>query len=97
MNMGVASMFRWGKRKQRLERFREIKSHTDAIQTRTIHATHAGNVLQHYVLLPNVSQFDKDSLETRFGVRVISYTPTDDSHPEVLEFIRLLSAVKNAS
>jgi hypothetical protein len=29
-------MFRWGKRKQRLEHFREITSHTGAIQTRMV-------------------------------------------------------------
>lgn len=61
-----------------------------------IHATHAGNVLQHYVLLPNVSRFDKDTLESRFGVRVIPYTPSSDSHPEVLEFVRMLAKLKAA-
>lgn len=61
-----------------------------------IHATHAGNVLQHYVLLPNISRFDKDTLESRFGVRIIPYTPSSDSHPEVLEFIRMLATLKTA-
>lgn len=60
-----------------------------------IHATHAGNVLQHYVLLPNITPFDKDILERRFGIRVIPYTPSDESHPEVLEFIRMLSVLKS--
>jgi predicted NACHT family NTPase len=62
-----------------------------------IHATHAGNVLQHYVLLPNITSFDKDTLERRFGIRVIPYTPSDESHPEVLQFVRMLSALKNCT
>lgn len=67
--------------------------HLDMVLS-AIHATNAGNVLQHYVLLPNITPFNKDTLERRFGVRVIPYIPSNDSHPEVLQFVRLLSMLK---
>lgn len=67
--------------------------HLDMVLS-AIHATHAGNVQPHYVLLPNVNNFRKDALERNYGVRVIPYTPSDESHPEVLQFVRLLSSLK---
>ncbi|HWT02887.1 MAG TPA: SIR2 family protein [Pyrinomonadaceae bacterium] len=69
--------------------------HLDLVLS-AIHATNAGNVLQHFVVLPNITTFNKDTLERRFGVRVIPYVPSDDSHPEVLQFVQLLSALKKA-
>ena len=68
--------------------------HLDMVLS-AIHTTNAGNVQQHYVLLPDVSSFRKDALEESYGVRVIPYTPSDPSHPEVLQFVRLLSTLKN--
>jgi predicted NACHT family NTPase len=70
--------------------------HLDMVLS-AIHATNAGNVLPHYVLLSGITPFDKDTLERRFGVRVIPYTPSNDSHPEVLQFVHLLSVLKKVS
>ena len=50
-----------------------------------------GLSLSHYVLLNEDSKFKISSFENRFGVKVISYTPSDKSHPEVLELLRALN------
>lgn len=45
----------------------------------------------HYALIAETNRFKINSLETNYGMRVISYTPSDNSHPEVMEFIESLS------
>lgn len=50
-----------------------------------------GLPLSHYVLLNEASNFKIASFEKKYGVKVISYTPSDSSHPEVVEFLRALN------
>lgn len=50
-----------------------------------------GITLSHYVLLNESSNFKISSFENKYGVKVISYTPSDYSHPEVIEFLRALA------
>lgn len=50
-----------------------------------------GITLSHYVLLNESSSFKITSFENKYGVKVISYEPTDHSHPEVIEFLRALA------
>ena len=56
-----------------------------------IKSINKGIPLSHYVLLNESSNFKISSFENKYGVKVISYTPTDRSHhPEVIEFLRAL-------
>ncbi|MGD9654942.1 MAG: SIR2 family protein [Sulfuricurvum sp.] len=50
-----------------------------------------GITLSHYVLLNESSSFKISSFKNKYGVKVISYEPTDHSHPEVIEFLRALA------
>lgn len=56
-----------------------------------IKAINNGIPLSHYVLLNEKSKFKISSFEKRYGVKVISYTPSDNTHPEVIEFLRALN------
>jgi len=47
--------------------------------------------LSHYVLLNETSSFKISSFETKYGVKVIPYTPSSASHPEVEEFLHSLN------
>lgn len=49
----------------------------------------------HYALMPCSSDFLPDSLDERYGVKVIPYKKERDTHPEVLEFVTILSRIKN--
>lgn len=48
--------------------------------------------ISHYVLLNESSMFKISSFENKYGVKIISYLPTDSSHPEVVEFLRSLNS-----
>jgi hypothetical protein len=43
------------------------------------------------VLLNESSNFKIAAFENKYGVKVISYTPSDTSHPEVIELLRALN------
>ena len=60
-----------------------------------IKETHSGVVIPHYVLMEGVTEFHRNDLERKYGVRVIPYTASNASHPEVSQFVRLLSGVKD--
>lgn len=64
--------------------------HIDAI-LENIKSINKGMPLSHHVLLNESSNFKISSFENKYGVKVISYTPTDHSHPEVIEFLRALA------
>ncbi|MGE4396300.1 MAG: SIR2 family protein [Sulfurimonas sp.] len=55
-----------------------------------IKSINKGMPLSHYVLLNEHSSFKISSFENKYGVKVISYTPKEPSHPEVIEFLRAL-------
>lgn len=60
-------------------------------------AINNGLPLSHYVLLNEQSKFKIASFEKNYGVKVIAYSPSDDSHPEVANFLRTLdSGLDNA-
>ncbi|MHC3401985.1 SIR2 family protein [Aeromonas veronii] len=63
--------------------------HIDILLER-IKTINNGIPLSHYVLLNEPSQFKISSFERKYGVKVIQYKPSDDSHPEVIEFLRAL-------
>ncbi|UII20472.1 SIR2 family protein [Fulvivirga ligni] len=46
----------------------------------------------HYSFMENTSAFDIRNKERRLGIRIIPYTPSDKSHPEVLDFINSLNS-----
>jgi len=64
--------------------------HVDVILD-NIKSINNGLPLSHYVLLNESSSFQISSFERKYGVKVISYTPSDPSHPEVTELLRALS------
>lgn len=47
--------------------------------------------ISHYILLNEKSSFKISSFENKYGVKIISYTPSDSSHPEVIELLRALN------
>lgn len=47
--------------------------------------------ISHYILLNEKSKFKISSFENKYGVKIISYTPADSSHPEVVELLRALN------
>jgi predicted NACHT family NTPase len=51
----------------------------------------SSNPLTHYALMSGLSKFELDAKERNFGIRIIKYEPSDNTHPEVLQFIRLLA------
>lgn len=53
--------------------------------------------IAHYVLLNEKSGFKTLSFEKKYGLKVISYTPSDDTHPEVSELLRALSHKANTA
>ena len=55
-----------------------------------LNTIHNGQNIIHYTFLPSVSAFKIQSIEKNYGIRVIEYTPTNNSHPEVDEFINIL-------
>lgn len=50
-----------------------------------------GLPLSHYVLLNEASSFKISSFENKYGVKIIPYTPEDNLHSEVVEFLRALN------
>ncbi|MDO6489400.1 SIR2 family protein [Colwellia sp. 6_MG-2023] len=64
--------------------------HIDVILD-NIRSINNGMPLSHYILLNENSSFKISSFARKYGVKVISYTPSDASHPEVTELIRALS------
>lgn len=63
--------------------------HLDDILAK-INATLNGIPVSHYLLLNEESQFKVNAISKKFGMKVIAYTPADQSHPEVVEFLRAL-------
>jgi hypothetical protein len=58
---------------------------------------YAGNnrILQgKYALLEGLSLTEINGKEQRYGLNIIPYTKSDDSHPEVLDFVRLFTKVR---
>lgn len=47
--------------------------------------------LSHYVLLNEESTFKITTFENKYGVKIISYTPENDKHPEVADLLRALN------
>ena len=64
--------------------------HIDVI-LENIMSINNGMPLSHYILLNESSSFKISSFERKYGVKVISYTPSDASHPEVTELLRALN------
>lgn len=53
-----------------------------------------GQTIMHYAFLTSKTKFEINSLEKKNGIRVIEYTPSNASHPEVEEFINELKGIK---
>lgn len=70
--------------------------HIDDI-LKNIMSINKGLPLSHYVLLNEKSKFKIASFEKNYGVKVISYSPADNSHPEVADFLRALDNGVNTS
>lgn len=70
--------------------------HIDDI-LKNIMSINKGLSLSHYVLLNEQSKFKIASFEKNYGVKVIAYSPMDDSHPEVADFLRALDNGVNKS
>lgn len=70
--------------------------HIDDI-LKNIMSINKGLPLSHYVLLNEQSKFKIASFEKKYGVKVIAYSPMDDSHPEVADFLRALDNGVNTS
>lgn len=70
--------------------------HIDSI-LENIMTINDGLPLSHYVLLNEQSKFKIASFEKKYGVKVISYSPSDDSHPEVANFLRALDSKMDTS
>ena len=64
--------------------------HIDAVLN-NIKSINNGIPISHYVLLNETSKFKISSFEKKYGIRIISYDPTDSSHPEIVSFLRALS------
>lgn len=47
--------------------------------------------ISHYIFINEPSAFKIASYENKYGIKIIQYTPTDNTHPEVIEFIKALS------
>lgn len=67
--------------------------HIDLI-LKHLHSINDGISITHYALMAISSKFDIDTIEKNYGIKVIPYTPADDKHPEVLEFIKMLADAK---
>lgn len=64
--------------------------HIDTILQK-IKSINNGLPISHYVLLDENSAFKVSSFERKYGVKIISYSPSDGSHSEVIEFLRALN------
>ena len=67
--------------------------HIDGL-LKAIHNITSG-MIRHYVLLGDASPFQIDALESKYAVKVIPYNSSSNDHPEVLQFVRLLSETRN--
>lgn len=47
-----------------------------------------------YALIEGLSKTEAESMENRFGLKILPYSKSDMSHPEVVEFLRLLGSVQ---
>ncbi|HIF9181806.1 TPA: SIR2 family protein [Photobacterium damselae] len=64
--------------------------HIDIILDK-IKTINGGLPQSHYVLLNESSKFKITTFEKKYGVKIIPYTPTDPSHPEVKELLQALN------
>lgn len=60
--------------------------HIDMV-LRYLKTAYGGVPVTHYALLSEPSQLQRDSHINKSGIRTIEYTPHDDSHPEVRDFV----------
>lgn len=60
-------------------------------------AINNGQPILHYALLTAKSKFEILSVEKRTGIRVIEYTPSSATHPEVDEFFNLLKGINSTT
>lgn len=63
--------------------------HLDDILAK-INVASSGIPLSHYLLLNESSAFKANAISNKYGVKVITYTPADNSHSEVIEILRAL-------
>jgi predicted NACHT family NTPase len=61
----------------------------------TVFATNRRLLCGKYALLEGLSPTHVEGLEGGYGLSIIPYFKSDGTHPEVVEFIRLLAAVRN--
>jgi len=54
----------------------------------------SGQTIIHYAFLASKTKFEINSIEKKNGIRVIEYTPSNNAHPEVEEFINSLKGIK---
>lgn len=54
----------------------------------------SGQTIMHYALLTSKTKFEINSIEKKNGIRVIEYSPSNNTHPEVAEFVNLLKGIK---
>jgi hypothetical protein len=53
-----------------------------------------GQTIIHYAFLASKTKFEINSIEKKNGIRIIEYNPSNNTHPEVAEFINELKGVK---
>lgn len=53
-----------------------------------------GQTIIHYAFLASKTKFEINSIEKKNGIRVIEYSPSNSTHPEVEEFINDLKGIK---
>jgi hypothetical protein len=56
-----------------------------------------GQSILHYAFLASKTKFEINAIERKNGIRVIEYTPSNNKHPEVAEFINELKGIKSPS
>lgn len=56
-----------------------------------------GQTIIHYAFLASKTKFEINSIEKKNGIRVIEYSPSNSTHPEVEEFINDLKGIKPTS
>src|SRR5215831_5214716 len=80
MKIETSAMWGWGKRKQRLEHLREVKTHTDAIQTRMVVLVRR-ELVKHYdaLVASQLAQATVDRLFARPATLNLEYSQVIES------------------
>lgn len=53
-----------------------------------------GQTIMHYAFLTSKTKFEINSIERKNGLRVIEYEPSNNQHPEVVDFLKQLKGIE---